>query len=92
MADVHYDIHEYQGYLSNQAVTIAELLKLKGYNTYFSGKWHVGDKAPQIPSKRGFPPFSVSPPPKAPVQKLIPICPWEKSVIPLRQEGMSEKV
>ncbi len=54
MADVHYDTHEYQDYLSDQAVTIAELLKLKGYNTYFSGKWHLGDKDPHIPSKRGF--------------------------------------
>ncbi len=54
MADVHYDTDAYQGYLSNKAVTLAEMLKLKGYNTYFSGKWHVGDKAPQIPSERGF--------------------------------------
>ena len=54
MADVHYNTHEYQGFLSDQAVTIAELLKLKGYSTYFSGKWHVGDKDPHIPSKRGF--------------------------------------
>ena len=54
MADVHYDTREYQDYLSDQAVTIAELLKLKGYNTYFSGKWHLGDKDPHIPSKRGF--------------------------------------
>ena len=54
MADVHYNTHEYQGYLSDKAVTIAEMLKLKGYHTYFSGKWHVGDKAPHIPSMRGF--------------------------------------
>jgi len=32
----------YQGYINNQCVTIAEALKFNGYNTYMSGKWHVG--------------------------------------------------
>ncbi len=54
MSDVHYDTREYQGYLSLHGVTLAEMMKLQGYNTYFSGKWHVGDKDPFIPSKRGF--------------------------------------
>jgi len=32
----------YQGYLNNNCVTIAEALKLSGYSTAMSGKWHVG--------------------------------------------------
>jgi arylsulfatase len=32
----------YQGFLRNDAATIAELLRLGGYRTLMSGKWHVG--------------------------------------------------
>ncbi|MGE4250802.1 MAG: arylsulfatase [Parvibaculaceae bacterium] len=32
----------YQGFLRNDAATIAELLQLGGYRTLMSGKWHVG--------------------------------------------------
>ncbi|MCB1377425.1 MAG: arylsulfatase [Alphaproteobacteria bacterium] len=32
----------YQGYLRNDAATIAELMRLGGYRTLMSGKWHVG--------------------------------------------------
>ena len=32
----------YQGYLRDDAVTIAEVLKSAGYQTLMSGKWHVG--------------------------------------------------
>ena len=31
----------YRGDLNNRCVTIAEVLKLAGYRTYMSGKWHV---------------------------------------------------
>ncbi len=44
----------YQGFLNNQCVTIAEVLKLNGYNTYMSGKWHVGSGPENLPRKRGF--------------------------------------
>jgi arylsulfatase A-like enzyme len=44
----------YQGYLNNQCITLAEALKLNGYNTYMSGKWHVGGKPEVHPLKRGF--------------------------------------
>ena len=44
----------YQGYLNNHCVTIAEALKLAGYRTYMSGKWHVGEKRPHWPVDRGF--------------------------------------
>lgn len=34
----------YAGELSQRAVTIAEVLKTAGYNTYMAGKWHVTKK------------------------------------------------
>jgi len=44
----------YQGYLNNQCVTIAEVLKQAGYTTLMSGKWHVGEERPHWPTDRGF--------------------------------------
>ncbi len=44
----------YKGYLSHNSVTIAEVLKQKGYYTAASGKWHVGEKHPNWPTDRGF--------------------------------------
>jgi arylsulfatase A-like enzyme len=44
----------YQGYLNNNCVTIAEVLKGSGYNTYMAGKWHVGTAPDKWPVKRGF--------------------------------------
>jgi arylsulfatase A-like enzyme len=37
-----YGIPEYQGYLREDCVTIAEALREGGYQTLMSGKWHVG--------------------------------------------------
>ncbi len=61
-------VPEYQGYLRENAVTIAESLRESGYSTYMSGKWHVGGDynladpaswtpgAPSypVPTQRGF--------------------------------------
>ncbi len=44
----------YQGYLSEQAETLAEMLRTAGYKTYMSGKWHVGEKPEHWPRQRGF--------------------------------------
>jgi len=50
----------YRGDLNNRCVTIAEVLRQAGYNTYMSGKWHVtksikpdGDKH-NWPCQRGY--------------------------------------
>ena len=61
----------YQGYLSDNCVTIAECLKSTGYQTFMSGKWHVGggenmmnpenynlgEKGFPTPKERGFDKF-----------------------------------
>lgn len=44
----------YQGYLSESAVTLAEMLQDAGYHTYMSGKWHVGERPQHWPRMRGF--------------------------------------
>ena len=44
----------YQGWLSQNSVTLAEVLKQTGYNTYMAGKWHVGEDSLDWPVKRGF--------------------------------------
>ncbi len=54
MADQRFDIEGYQGWLTDNSATIAELLKLKGYRTYMSGKWHIGDVPSSTPAVRGF--------------------------------------
>ena len=41
----------YRGRLSDNAVTLAEVLKLAGYRTFMSGKWHVGTNDP---TRHGF--------------------------------------
>lgn len=52
---------EYAGNLNNHAVTIAEVLKTAGYNTYMTGKWHLtnerkidGKVTDNWPAHRGF--------------------------------------
>lgn len=44
----------YSGHLSDQVVTLPEILMKSGYHTYMAGKWHLGEEAGQIPSDRGF--------------------------------------
>lgn len=47
----------YGGYIPENAVTIAEALKVNGYNTAMSGKWHVGNDEAYWPTKKGFDKF-----------------------------------
>ncbi|WP_437678956.1 arylsulfatase [Sorangium sp. So ce131] len=44
----------YEGYLTNNALSVAELLRDAGYHTYIAGKWHLGDAEDQSPAARGF--------------------------------------
>lgn len=44
----------YEGYLTDQVVTIAERLKDAGYTTFQSGKWHLGYDPRANPAARGF--------------------------------------
>ena len=41
-------------YLRPETPTIAEFFKKNGYQTYFSGKWHLGDKPDSYPIEHGF--------------------------------------
>lgn len=40
--------------LRKQTPTIAEFFRKNGYTTYFSGKWHLGDKTDAYPIEHGF--------------------------------------
>ena len=44
----------FQGFLSEKAKTVAELLSPAGYINYLSGKWHIGENPTHWPMKRGF--------------------------------------
>jgi len=51
----NYNLPGYQGSLNNKCVTIAEVLKSRGYHTMMSGKWHLGYHGRQKwPLQRGF--------------------------------------
>jgi hypothetical protein len=43
-----------ENYLRKETPTIAEFFNKNGYSTYFSGKWHLGDKATAYPTEHGF--------------------------------------
>src|SRR5450631_2230574 len=43
-----------ENYLKPETPTIAEFFKKNGYTTYFSGKWHMGDKPVAYPINHGF--------------------------------------
>ncbi len=45
----------YQGHISTNAVTIAEVLKTAGYQTAMSGKWHVSIQSDRKPQQRKWP-------------------------------------
>jgi arylsulfatase len=44
----------YSGHLSEQVVTLPEILRQNGYHTYMAGKWHLGSGDGLIPHDRGF--------------------------------------
>ncbi|NVK44211.1 MAG: arylsulfatase [Oceanospirillaceae bacterium] len=44
----------YEGFLNDRVVSIASLLKDSGYQTYLTGKWHLGKTEETSPAARGF--------------------------------------
>lgn len=44
----------HEGYLTENVVAVPELLQDAGWNTFISGKWHLGLKKKYGPAKRGF--------------------------------------
>jgi arylsulfatase/uncharacterized sulfatase len=54
MPDEHLGQPGYSGVLNDNAITIASLLKDSGYNTYITGKWHLGKTPDTLPNHRGF--------------------------------------
>lgn len=42
-----------EGILEDE-ITIADMLKARGYRTAMFGKWHLGDKSPSLPNDKGF--------------------------------------
>jgi len=43
-----------ENFLRKETPTIAEYFQKNGYSTYFSGKWHLGDKPEAYPTEHGF--------------------------------------
>jgi arylsulfatase A-like enzyme len=43
-----------QNALRKETPTIAEFFQKNGFSTYFSGKWHLGDKPESYPIEHGF--------------------------------------
>jgi len=53
-----YGVPGYRGFLNNNTVTIAEVLKEAGYRTLMTGKWHLGYSDEKMwPLQRGFDKF-----------------------------------
>lgn len=44
----------YQGWIDQEATTLAEALQQVNYHTYISGKWHLGNDTAAWPDHRGF--------------------------------------
>ncbi|MBL7859351.1 MAG: arylsulfatase [Cyclobacteriaceae bacterium] len=55
--DVNLGLPAYQGFLNKESLTLAEVLKLNGYSTLMSGKWHLGKDSLAWPNQRGFEQF-----------------------------------
>jgi arylsulfatase A-like enzyme len=48
------EVEGYEGVLNDRVQTIATRLKEQNYNTYVTGKWHLGYDQYTLPNKRGF--------------------------------------
>lgn len=54
MTDIGVSIPAYQGHFHDRTLTVADLLRRRGYATYLSGKWHVGEEPDHWPLAHGF--------------------------------------
>lgn len=54
LAEEYQGMPGYAGVLNDRVQTIATRLKEAEYNTYMTGKWHLGHDEKTLPSKRGF--------------------------------------
>jgi len=54
MSDQQIKLDTYDGYLTEHALTISEVLHHAGYDTCTSGKWHLGHAPGHRPLNRGF--------------------------------------
>lgn len=54
MADNQFGKPGYEGELNGSVPTVAARLKAIGYNTYYTGKWHLGKSSKTIPHAQGF--------------------------------------
>jgi arylsulfatase A-like enzyme len=73
--------HESKVGIHKDEQMLQELLKAKGYSTACYGKWHLGDRPPFLPTKRGFDdfaglPYSNDNGPLHPTMKDLPPLPF----------------
>ena len=54
LPEEYQSIRGYEGVLNRRVQTIATRLKEADYNTYATGKWHLGHDENTLPTKRGF--------------------------------------
>ena len=54
LAPEHTTHPNYDGILNTRVKTVATRLKANGYNTYVTGKWHLGNTSYTLPTRRGF--------------------------------------
>ncbi|MCA9109094.1 MAG: arylsulfatase [Planctomycetaceae bacterium] len=54
MTGLHPRRRERGRWLDSDMTTLAEVLRTAGYRTSLTGKWHLGDEAPNRPTDRGF--------------------------------------
>lgn len=52
--DAHRGQPGYDTVMNHRVVTIAELFGAAGYNSYLTGKWHLGSDATRLPEARGY--------------------------------------
>ena len=54
VADNQRDQPGYEGYLSDRAHSLGQLMKDGGYATYFAGKWNIGNGVERSPGAKGW--------------------------------------